>query len=95
MFLIRKGVVAGADILGGTYDGSVEPTSNEAYKVKFTTRTPPNLRTIQGGMSGSGGETSEMEFILPVSFLAEPFVRIETSTGPVNAKLVKLRGIDD
>ena len=95
MFLLRRGVVAGADIVGGTYDGSIESISNGGHKVKVTTRTPPNLPMIQGGMSGPGGDTSEAEFVLPSTFLAEPFISIETRNGPVNARLVKLRGIDD
>jgi hypothetical protein len=95
MFLIRRGVVAGADVLGGTYDGRVETVSNGTHKIKLTVRIPPNLQLIQGGMSGAGGDTSETEFSLPSTFLTEPFVSIETKNGPVNVKLVKIRGIDD
>ncbi len=46
-------------------------------------------------MSGTGGDTSETEISLPPTFLAEPFISIETKNGPVNVKLVKIREIDD
>ena len=79
----------------GTYDGRVETVSNGTHKIKLTVRVPPNLQLIQGGMSGAGGDTSETEFSLPSTFLTEPFVSIETKNGPVNVKLVKIRGIND
>lgn len=46
-------------------------------------------------MSGADGDTSEIEFSLPSTFLTEPFVSIETKKGWINVKLVKVRGIDD
>ena len=46
MFIIRRGVVAGADVLGGTYDGRVEEVSSGIHKVKLTSRVPPNLLLI-------------------------------------------------
>lgn len=95
MFLIRQGVVTGADVLGGTYDGTVEAISNGAYRVKTIVRTPPNLPIIQGGMSGSGGDISEIEFILPATFMSEPFIAIKTKYGPVNAKIIKVRELND
>jgi hypothetical protein len=94
VFVIRKGVVVGADVLGGTYNGGIEASTNNAYTVTLNVRTPPNIPTIQGGVTGSDGQTSDISFRLPSTFLVEPFIRIDTNNGPVNCKFVRVRGID-
>jgi hypothetical protein len=95
MFLIRRGVIAGADVLGGTYDGSIESINSGVHKIRLTTRTPPHLPLIQGGMSGPEGDIAETEFVLPSTFLKDSFIPIETKRGRVNVKLVKVRTIND
>lgn len=94
VFVIRKGVVVGVDVFGGTYDGSIKPSTNDGYKLELNVHIPPNASTIQGRVTGSGGQMLDISFTLPRSFLAEPFIRIETNDCPVNCKFIKVRGID-
>ncbi|TLG75162.1 hypothetical protein [Methylocystis sp. B8] len=95
MFVIRKGKLVGSDMLGAVYDGRIEQDGADAYKVILGVRLPPNLPLIQGGMSGPFGDTYEMSFNLPHEFTSQSFVRIDTKHGPLNAKIVKIRALDD
>lgn len=94
MFVIRHGIIVGSDVLGGMYDGTVIE-DGAGYKVTLIAKVPPNLPLLQGGVSGPDGDNSENTFSLPSNFLSEAFVRIEGKYGPLNAKLVKLRALND
>ena len=95
VLLIRQRAIVGADILGTTYDGTVELGSKGSYHIRITVRSPPNIPIMQGGYSGPTGDVSEIEFALPPTFLEEPFIRIETNTGPVNCKFSRIRDLND
>jgi hypothetical protein len=95
MFLIRKGIVTGADFLGTIYDGIITPHDSEMYRVTVTSRLPPNITNIQGLTTGPDGDVVELSFTLPHNFLSEPFIRINSKNGPANAKFVKIRGLNE
>jgi hypothetical protein len=94
MLVLRKGKLVGADAAGTTMDGSYVEDANVVSATIFV-KTPPNISLLQGGLSGPEGESSEITFQMPHDFEKQPFVRVETKRGPVNAKLVKLRGLDE
>jgi hypothetical protein len=93
MLIMRKGKIIGADVLGATYDGSIELTEGE-LEVTMNVRLLPYMPRIQGGVSGPFGESEEIIFRLPIDFASRNFVRIDTKRGPINAKLIRIRGID-
>ena len=95
MFVVRGGKLAGADLLGARYDGTIETRDGENSKVKMLAFLPGNLPTIQGGVTPPQGESFEMQFEMRENFLSEQYVRIETDRGPVNAKFIRIRGLDD
>jgi hypothetical protein len=94
MLVIRNGTIVGADVAGGKYDGTYNETET-GFAVRIAVSIPPNIHLIQGVSSGLESDTSDLDFHLSVDFLSQPFIRINTKHGPVNAKLVKLRELND
>jgi hypothetical protein len=95
LLVLRKGKIVGVDVAGTKMDGRYADDANNLISVTLVANIPPNIPLLQGGMSGPQGESNELSFQMPPDFENQPFIRIETKHGPVNAKLVKLRGIDD
>lgn len=95
MFVFRKGKIIGAGPLGDVFDGDYQDVGGNMLAVTIKTRVPPNIALIQGGTTGSEGETDDFAFTVPQNFSSRDFIRIETKRGPINAKLVRLRGMDD
>jgi hypothetical protein len=95
MLVLRKGLVVGVDTAGFMFDGQYIDTGAEALSVSMSVKGPPNVPRLQGGMTGPQGEESKLSFHMPRIIDPKRFVRVETQYGPVNARLVKLRGIDE
>ena len=94
MLVFRNGTIVGVDVAGVKYDGTYKDAGN-GFAVKIDVSIPPNTLLVQGVSTGSQGDRSELAFQLPYDFLAQPFVRIDAKHGPVNAKLTKLRDLND
>jgi hypothetical protein len=96
LLLFRKGHISGADAMGVVFDGGyVEEGQSNSLSVTLDIKTPPNTVFLQGGVSGPQGETQKLQFQLPSDFAQKDFTRIETQRGPVNARLIKLRSLDE
>lgn len=95
MFLIRSGIVTGADFLGTIYDGIITSQDHDMHKITITSRLPPNITNIQGQKTGPDGDVVELSFTLPLNFLEEPFIRVNSKNGPANAKFVKIRDLNE
>jgi hypothetical protein len=94
IFLIKDGIIAGADIAGWKYDGSFSLSNDDRRivgNIRFT--IPPGEVSISGAIAG--GEPLEM--IVPISFPTDirndEFYRIETPAGPINARFDKIRDL--
>lgn len=94
VFLFTDGSVVGADIAGTSFDGDYlfDPaTQTINFSVKVT--LPKNVELIQGGATGSSG----MSYVVHANINIDPsdssFHRIDTPVGPVNMRLVRIRGI--
>jgi hypothetical protein len=94
MLVFRNGKIVGVDVGGVKYDGIYNDTGN-GFAVELNVLVPPNTSLVQGVTSGPHGDKSSLEFQLPVDFLEQPFIRVSTKHGPVNAKLTKLRELND
>jgi hypothetical protein len=95
MLVFRNGKVVGVDVGGGKYDGTYADSDVGGYAVKLKVSLPPNTALVQGVSTGPQGDNSEISFQLPLDFLSRPFLRIDAKHGPVNAKIVKLRELND
>jgi hypothetical protein len=94
MLIFRHGTVVGIDVAGAKYDGTyVEAVGG--FAVKLSIWLPPNIFLVQGASTGPQGDSSELEFQLPVDFLSQPYIRVNAKHGPVNVKLTKLRELND
>jgi len=94
MLIFRHGTIVGIDVAGAKYDGTYTGAGG-GFAIKLTIWLPPNVLLVQGVNTGPQGDSSQLDFQLPADFLSQPFIRINAKHGPVNAKLVKLREIND
>jgi hypothetical protein len=94
MVVFRNGAIVGVDVSGVRYDGTYTVT-NRRFAVRINVTFPPNTTLVQGVTTGPEGDISELEFQLPKDFISQPFIRIDAKHGPVNAKIVKLRELND
>jgi len=94
MLVFRNGTIVGIDAAGVKYDGTYSDVGS-GIAVKLSVSIPPNTSLIQGLSSGPESDISEIDFQLPPDFLSKPFIRINSKHGPENAKLTKLRELDD
>jgi hypothetical protein len=95
MLIFREGQIAGADMAGVLFNGKYSEKNNGFISVSLSIKTPPNVNLIQGGTSGPHGLETKLDFEMPSDFSSKPFIRIEGPRGPVNTKLVRLRGLND
>jgi hypothetical protein len=92
MLVFKDGIIVGADVMGAKYDGTFTE-SDGGFAATLRVSIPPNTRLVQGPTIGPQGDDWEIDMQLPVDFLSQPFIRINSKHGPVNAKLVKLRDL--
>lgn len=92
LLVLKGGIVAGADVTGGLYDGEYAQQDNIVKgSVKLT--LPPGAMLVTGASAG----TEPMEIDIPLELPAdlgnsEPML-IKTSTGPVNVIFKRLRDV--
>lgn len=95
MFLLKDGLLTGADAMGVLFDGSYSSAQDgQSYEGKVTVTAPPNGTLVQGVTTGPSGMVYEVSFHLPSDFSQRSFLTLSTALGPVNVKLVKLRSFD-
>jgi hypothetical protein len=94
MLVFRNGIIVGVDVAGIKYDGTYRDTGN-GFSVSLNLLYPPNTILVQGVSTGPEIEKAVLDIQLPVDFLSQPFIRVSARHGPVNAKIVKLRELND
>ena len=94
VIIFMAGRIIGADAAGFLFDGQYVEGS-EGLSVSLSIKAPPNVPRVQGGLTGPEGEEDHLNFHLQQDFASNEFVRIDTQRGPVNVKLVRLRGISE
>ncbi len=85
----------GVDVAAVKYDGTYTDAGGSGFAVKLKVSIPPNTTLVQGVTTGPKGDVSELDFQLPNDFLSQPFIRVNAKHGPVNAKIMKLRELND
>jgi hypothetical protein len=93
MIVLRNGVIAGADVSGGLYDGKYTPNADKRHvdaTLKLT--MPPGVALVTGVPASNETFIQEFPLSLPID-LNEQMVKIQTPTGPVNLKFKKIRDL--
>lgn len=94
MFVFLNGIITGADIGGGRYDGKYRLSSDEARivaDIQFS--LPVGNLSITGVSADTSPIAVEMTLELPMEFNRQDVHRLETPLGPINAKFEKIRGV--
>ena len=95
IIVFMAGRIIGADAAGFLFDGQYVEGS-EGVSVSLSIKAPPNVLRVQGGLTGPEGEENSIQTSISHRILRpNEFVRIDTQHGPVNVKLVRLRGISE
>ena len=91
MIVLRNGIVTGADVSGGLYDGKYTLNADKLTVdgiLKVT--TPPGVGLVTGAPATQQTSIQEFPLSLPVD-LHEKTVQVQTPTGPINLKFMKIR----
>ncbi len=89
---INNGIIVGADMVGGRYDGTYKPSATTgAYDANVRITIPPGSSLVTGALAGPQPLYMDVSMTLPEDLGGEQPIRIETPTGPVNVIFRKLR----
>lgn len=91
MIVLRNGIVTGADVSGGLYDGKYTINADKLTvdgTMKLT--MPPGIPLVTGAPASPQTSSQEFPFSLPADF-NEKTVQVQTPTGPVNLRFRKIR----
>lgn len=94
LFLMKDGIIAGADLGGWKYDGRFtidEASSCLDGDVEFT--VPPGQISITGAVAGDEPLRISVPLHLPLDLARDEFHRIETPAGPINVRFELIRSI--
>ena len=94
IFVFKDGILAGTDRGGGKYDGKYEVSeSEEVVTGEINIILPTGSNSITGPIADSGPIRFSVQIKIPTRLDAAEYIRVETPTGPINAKLAKLRDL--
>lgn len=92
MFVLRQGIIAGGDAAGGVYDGHYSLTDDGTSWVgAISFILPPGGSTITGRVASNEPIKIDVPIKLPLDFALDKVIRVETPTGPLNAKFALVR----
>ena len=94
LFVLRQGVLVGADMGAVQFDGNYSLQDDGSYAGTVTVKVPPGVTVIQGVTAPPPGLSYEVPLKLSSTFTTDPYFEVITPLGKVNAKLQKLRGLD-
>lgn len=92
VLVIKDGIVTGADVTGGVYDGTVKLGDPSRVSIEATLTVPAGT-TLVTGQTFPSQYSQTIKAQLPKDFASGYTVPIETPLGPVNAIFKKLRGL--
>ncbi len=95
LLVFQNGIIAGTDQGYSQYDGEyclAPDHQNIVGSIKIS--IPAGVPTITGVLSAERPFAFDVPFEFPVELDPDTFYRIETPTGPVNAKFKKLRTLN-
>jgi len=93
VFVMKDGIVAGADTVGGVLDGTYKSASEGYLDVTVTLTVPPGAWLVTGAVAGDQPMAQEIKARLPENLGGGNPVTVQTPTGPVNVIFKRLRDL--
>lgn len=93
LLMLKSGVVAGADAIGGIYDGSYTKEEGGTLNVHVRLTIPPGTALVTGGSAGQNPMVFEIPAQLPENFANGQAIALNTPTGPINIIFKKIRDL--
>ena len=93
LFVMKNGIVTGADAVGGELDGTYEIAADGSLGVDVVLSSPPGTTLVTGAASGQEPMRQEIKTRLPPNFADGAAVGVQTPTGPVNVVFRRLRDV--
>jgi uncharacterized membrane-anchored protein YitT (DUF2179 family) len=92
VLVMKDGIVTGADVVGGIYDGKYAVSGTEGLSIEVTLTVPAGATLVTGQtLPAPYSQTIKAE--LPSHFANGQPVPVQTPLGPVNAIFKKLRNL--
>jgi len=93
VFVMKDGVIVGADALGGMVDGTYSDADGDLLDVSVTVTVPAGASLVTGITAGKEPLKQIITTVLPKNLGGGTPIGVETPTGPVNVVFRRLRGI--
>jgi hypothetical protein len=93
VFVMKGGVIAGADAVGGHLDGTYRETGDGRVAFSVTLTVPPGAWLVTGAVAGHEPLAQEITAALPTNFAEGNAQPVQTPTGPVNVIFKRLRDL--
>lgn len=89
--VLKNGIIAGADVAGGTYDGSYRELGDGTADGLVRLTLPPGAQLVTGATAGSEPMVFEIPLKLPANLGNGTPLGLSTPTGPINIIFKRLR----
>ena len=93
VFVLKDGVLVGADAVGGVLDGEYKITDQGEIKFSINLTIPAGASLVTGVHAGNEPLTQLIEGNLPHNFSNGNPIALRTPTGPVNVSFKRLRNL--
>lgn len=93
VFVLKDGVIAGADAIGGVLDGTYEDADEGNLTVSITMTFPPGALLVTGAVADQEPLTQQISATLPVDLGNGKPIELTLPTGPVNVIFKRLRAL--
>ena len=94
LFVMREGVIVGADPAGGSFDGQYGFNEDaQSYDGTIVMSAPAGTVLVTGAQVGSEPVQFPIPVRLPANFDNGQVIGVETPTGPINVTFRKIRGM--
>ncbi|MDE0942145.1 MAG: hypothetical protein OSB58_06865 [Alphaproteobacteria bacterium] len=93
MFALETGIIVGADVMGGTWDGTYEIVDKH-FHLDLAVTFPPGTTDVITGATSTTEHTERLTLALPNDF-EERDITVQTSRGPLAVNCRKIRGWPD
>lgn len=93
VFVMKNGVIVGADAVGAVLDGTYRDVGDGNLDVSVTLTVSAGTSLVTGAIAGRNPMAQQITTILPANLGNVRPIGVQTPTGPVNVVFRRLRDI--